>query len=1339
MWVSGRSTSHLILRTRLSLVGRAWKERFQSTILSQGFSYSRNPLFVCILSLLLAGLLSQKVKAEQGVSWRTFTSVDGLAESWVELVTVGSSGDIWISHGVDVVTRFDGYRFEPSPSPGFQLRPYEGVSEQIWSKDPRGSLITLSGFQRLENGTWVEYPIVSSETGDVPFELAHTNAYFPLQKNRVVFLLSDSLLEFNSETRQVSSIKEVAETRLERFTDMTPSRDGGVWIAGYTGVAKLNPNGDRDGRYTWREFPVPDELECRDFHRILAADPGELFALSRSTETNREQLLILKDDSWSVPSIPPITDMAAGWGGHDASLWIGTGFDYRTEGDLFHIQGGQIYPIAKNKVLTGALMDVATERNGVFWIATTYGLARYTPPLWRTPAEILDIRKTFISIHEDREHRLWFTCEDRIVKYENSEWHVYPFPEGCTIRRNRESSLCSLPDGWLAVGITSGRILLFHPKHRKFRVVGHPDGVEIGFFSHRDDRSIWVSVYKSENSTYRMDIFEGQTFEEYTTAAISEEKVGPLRNILQISNTEILLGGPQGLGVYEGDKLRVLDTEQVDLRGVFCMLELEDGRYWFGGRDKIVEFNGKDLTVVRSEGLETVRSMIQSRDGTVWIGSGSGVHRYSNGSWITYTFEDGLPDRAVCKIYEDRHSRIWVATSEGLSLLHPEADSDPPQTYVSSQENPGGVLLGEAARLVVSAVDRWRHTAQDRLLYSYRFDEDPWSTFQEHNVVLRKGLTPGIHRFEVRAMDQNCNIDPTPGEFTFRVLLPWYREPMFLLFAAASITTILLLLGYALSRYVWLEKLVALRTEEIRATNRLLEDEIEERKRAEKALKTSEEEYQNLYDEAPIGYQEIDIEGRIVRVNRTEAELLGYAQEEMLGRFMSDFLKETDREEANRSIRRKISQEQRLEPFDQVFVAKDGKEIHMAVHDRLLIDNAGNVKGIRSVIRDVTEYKRLQEQLRQSQRLEAIGQLAGGVAHDFNNLLTIINSYSEMLQQSLGKDNPLQEDLKEIRDAGDRAASLTRQLLAFSRKQVLEPKILDLNIVVANLEKMLQRLIGENIEFADICQPDLGLIEADPGQIEQVIMNLAVNARDAMPTGGKLTIETANVNLGEEYANSHKGVTPGRYVMLAVTDTGVGMDEETRSKIFEPFFTTKERGKGTGLGLSTVYGIVKQTGGNIWVYSEPGRGTTFKVYLPFVEKEPQTAASERQPVALKGTETILVVEDEEAVRRLVCRTLERNGYTVLSASNGKDALAKFEHYDAPIHLTITDVIMPQMSGRELAERLSTIKPEIRILYVSGYTDNAIVHHGVLDSDVSFLQKPFEPETLLGKVRQILDL
>ncbi|MDQ3743312.1 MAG: response regulator [Acidobacteriota bacterium] len=515
-----------------------------------------------------------------------------------------------------------------------------------------------------------------------------------------------------------------------------------------------------------------------------------------------------------------------------------------------------------------------------------------------------------------------------------------------------------------------------------------------------------------------------------------------------------------------------------------------------------------------------------------------------------------------------------------------------------------------------------------------------------------------------------------------------------------------------------------------------------ERARSEAALRESEERYRLLFDSNPQPMWVYDIATlRFLAVNDAAVRHYGYTRAEFLSMTIRDIRPPEDVPTLMEAVagiteglnpsgvwrhRRKdetvIEVEITSRPF--VFIGR---------HAELVL--AHNITERRAA---EEALRKSEEHLRQVQKLEAVGCLAGGVAHDFNNVLTAILGYSQLALRCIREDDPSRRYLEEIKRSALRAASLTQQLLAFSRKQVLQPVVLDLNHVVSDMEQMLRRLIGEDVDLVTALDPALGRVKADPSQIEQVLMNLAVNARDAIPRGGKLTVETQNVHLDAAYARSHVSVRPGRYVMLAVSDTGTGMDDETRRHIFEPFFTTKEIGKGTGLGLSTVYGIVKQSGGNIWVYSEPGHGTSFKIYLPLVEDEAQVVPVAPTPEAARGTETVLVVDDDEMVRNLAREALELEGYTVLTARDGCEALALCRERRAEVDLLITDVVMPEMSGRELAERLADECPGARVLYMSGYTDDAVVRHGVLEAGTHFLQKPFTPGGLARKVREVLD-
>jgi two-component system cell cycle sensor histidine kinase/response regulator CckA len=510
-----------------------------------------------------------------------------------------------------------------------------------------------------------------------------------------------------------------------------------------------------------------------------------------------------------------------------------------------------------------------------------------------------------------------------------------------------------------------------------------------------------------------------------------------------------------------------------------------------------------------------------------------------------------------------------------------------------------------------------------------------------------------------------------------------------------------------------------------------------ERKRGEQELRESEERYRDLVENAHDMIYSHDLQGRYTSMNRAGERITGYTREEILALDLTKTVAPEHIERVREMLTKKLDGE-RVTAYEMEMIAKDGHRVTVEVNTKLVFHD-GVPFGVQGIARDVTERKHLEEQFRQSQKMEAIGQLAGGIAHDFNNLLTAITGYSSLGIQHIDGNDLIRTYFEEIKKAGDRAANLTRQLLAFGRKQILQPLPLNLNDIVSDMNKMLRRLIGEDIDFSAKLDPGLERIKADPGQIEQVLVNLVVNARDAMPQGGDLTIETSRVDLDQAYADRHVGVVPGSYVMLAVSDTGTGMDDDTRARIFDPFFTTKEKGKGTGLGLSTVYGIVKQSGGSIWVYSEPGHGTTFKVYFPELAVSPQkTADVTVEPAMPGGSETILLVEDEDVVRSLARKILEHAGYNVLDASRGEEAVRMCQERAEPIDLLLTDIVMPETSGKGVADRLCEMLPGLRVLFMSGYTDEAIVHHGVLDSNVEFIQKPFTPADLAKKVREVLD-
>lgn len=503
-----------------------------------------------------------------------------------------------------------------------------------------------------------------------------------------------------------------------------------------------------------------------------------------------------------------------------------------------------------------------------------------------------------------------------------------------------------------------------------------------------------------------------------------------------------------------------------------------------------------------------------------------------------------------------------------------------------------------------------------------------------------------------------------------------------------------------------------------------------ERKRGDAALRESEARLRVLIEQLPAILWTVDNSLRFTSALGAGLTHAGLRADQIVGKTMPEFFETTD------ATFLPITSHRRAVLGEPTTFHMEWRNGSYACHAEPLRDANGRCEGAICMALDVSDRKKLEEQLRQAQKMEAVGRLAGGIAHDFNNLLMVIQGHAELLTDRLKPGESLRRNAEQIQEASQRATSLTRQLLAFSRKQMLAPVVLSVHTVVSDMIKILRRLIGEDIELASVNAPDLWRVKADRSQIEQVIMNLAVNARDAMPRGGKLTIETTNVEFDNSYSRAPMVLTPGRYVMLAVTDNGCGMDPDTQAHIFEPFYTTKEKGKGTGLGLATVYGIVKQSGGYVWVYSEAGRGTTFKIYLPSVEEDVTPIESRPAATALpRGTETVLLVEDEEGVRELTKEYLEICGYKVLVAEDGHAAVAIVSKHSGPIDLMMTDIVMPGISGSELAQKITALRPEIRVVYMSGYTDQAIIRHGILSSDVLLLQKPFTMSTLAHKLRE----
>jgi signal transduction histidine kinase/CheY-like chemotaxis protein len=1152
--------------------------------------------------------------AQQPGHWRIFTSTDGLRESWVEDVSPTSGGRVWIAHGaVDSLTVYDGYTFRRLPSPGTALKLREGPTGQVWALLPSNVRTgDYSGVQLLDGDKWLPFAIDLLRDSGIA-----RSQFLPWATDRVLVLTPGAILEFDRARGATAVVRRAADTPLKRFTDLAPAADGGAWIAGTGGL--IHVPGPASAGGADRTVLLPPSWDARSVSRVYEAGRSLFVSIEQARGW---AAAVFDGTAWrEVARTSDPTESIVAWPGRNRDVWTAslTRFGFRLA-----LQSGTCCrrTIERIKAFSGRLNAVEPLADGGFWLATSLGLVRHAPAAWHTPPELVAVEGWIGGLLESSAGTLYALHEDGLLQRGAYGWTLHRVPPGFVVDAGPATNVAELPDGRIVIGATlpSGAIdatMAFDPVQKQFAPVRHPEGRVVRMIGPASGGAAWVVT--SIDGDFRLERYDGRRFEPVVKVQGAWLRGGMPRTILELGGGDLLLV-PDGTGigwVRRGRRDVIAPSEGYPGSGSFAALETAPGRYWFGDRDSVIAFDGNRWETLRT-GLQTVRAIVRTRDGSIWVTSGSGLHRFRDGAWSTVAAPEGLPDGSAHHILEDRGGTIWVSTTAGLASYTADADRDPPETLLGPG-NPSEAPPSGDVRILFSGRDRWAYSTADRLLYSWRLDGGSWSPPEARAAVELQGLRAGGHRVEVRAADRNWNIDPTPAALDFVVLRPWYRESGFLAMGVLAAIALVAATGLFVSRHVRLERLVGERTTALAGANTQLRAELADRRRVE----------------------------------------------------------------AERAV--------------------------------------------------------LEGQLHQAQKLEAVGRLAGGIVHDFNNLLTVINGFAEFVEQEAGGSAPVRSAIGEISRATERAAALTRQLMAFSRHQIVEPKPLDMNQVIADIERMLRRLIGEDIALSYLPGADLWPVLADRGQMEQVIVNLAVNARDAMPSGGGLTIETANVELDDAFVRSHAGTAGGAHVQLTVADTGVGMDAETRSRIFDPFFTTKTRDKGSGLGLATVYGIVVQAGGHVWVDSEPGHGTVFTIFLPRttaaqMEEHPGGAAGETPA----GSERILVVEDDESVRKVAVTVLQHLGYAVDDVASGEAALERLGHADRGPDLLLTDIVLTGISGPELAARAREAHPTLPVLFMSGYADASVLRDAPLAGGPNFIQKPFTAKGLGRKIRDVLD-
>ncbi len=1216
--------------------------------------------------------------------FRSWTTREGLSNDFVWSLCEARDGGIWVGTLFGLNRIKDGQVTQHEMRKGSPFHLIMALAEDLAGRLWIGA---QEGVACLDNGRFTRYTVQDGLPNNSVYSLA-------LSKKGGIWVgtLGGGLSCF--EDGRWKAVPAEPGIRPYNIRALAEDRDGNLWLATTTsGLRRLGPNGF-SALTRANGFPADDVYSLREDHEgsLWIGTGSGLFRLKDGkfvTFTTREGL-----SSNNVYSF-----LAA----RDGSYWVGTGGS-----GLDHIQDGKVRSYTTRDGLAhDTVRCLLQDRAGSIWIGTFGGgLSRYKNGRFTTYSTRNGLLSDYVmTLLEDRAGTLWVALQGGGLNYfRDGQIGSYPADEGLPIKSIR--ALLEDKEGALWLGTEGGGLVRL--KDGRWSVFTTRDGLP-------------------ENTVLSLLLDQEGVIWIGTQAA--------------------------GLARLEKGKFTVYDQQCGLFDDVIQML-LEDlqGDLWMGGEKGVYQV-GKKLLNEYAAGKTTRVSFVQ------------------------YDTADGMPSSIIMAhdpqgCCRSRDGRLWFSTNEGLAAIDPahiKRNSEPPPVFVEAFFNgqplpaapdplhPRGTSHLEFKYAGLSLL------VPEKVRFKYMLEGyDPdWIDAGVRRTAYYTNLAPGSYRFRVVSANNDGVWNWNGAAVTFYIAPRFYQTYWFGLICV-GIVLATGRLGYhwrvrhlrhrerALVRLVEdrtrelrviqneLEERVQERTAELTGANQTLYDTVLERRQAEQRLRESQTQLQQALKASKMGVWDWDIETGEILWSGICPQLLGLAPEAAKGSIQA-YLKMTHPDDVSRleTCIQKSSQEGADFDLEHRIIWPDGS-IHWIVSKGEVRSNeAGRPVHLAGVVMDITNQVQIEERLRQSQKMDAVGRLAGGVAHDFNNLLTAINGYAELLLAAPG-DPAMKQYLEEILKAGNRATHLTRQLLAFSRKQVLQPQLLDLNIVVANIEQMLLRLLGEDITLLVRLSGRAAVFKADPGQIEQVIVNLAINARDSMPGGGCLTIETANVSLDENYCVQHPDVPAGAYVRLAVTDTGMGIDPQTLPLIFEPFFTTKGPGKGTGMGLSTVLGIVKQSGGHITVYTEQTHGTTFKVYLPAVSGKVEEAPRPSIAQPAGGTETILLVEDEEVVRKMISTILQNNGYTVLVAQHPEQALSIAGEYSGTIHFLLTDVVMPQMNGREMADRILALRPEIRVLFMSGYTEDVIIHRGILDPGIAFLHKPFTVENLTIQIRRLME-
>ena len=1010
------------------------------------------PLVVLALLILPAEVL----QAQRSGNWRVYRSADGLRESLTTAVTASPRGTIIASHGTsDSISLLDGYSIMTLPAPGGgNVRVYENRTGQLWAIHPQG-------LQEYHEGVWGEHPVreMQSEQSSLVRKVRQI-PLLPLQRDHVLALLWDRLLEYNATLNQVHLIREAGQTGLGKFLDLAPARDDGLWIAGAKGLAKLaGPRNRLDPQAIWQEFPFEERQGIMNLQRPYEDDDGHITGVAETASAGRKVIAYFDGQGWQIYSAGG-ENIRQAWRGTDQAFWA------LTINSMVRFENGVKQPLESEGISAGQYFDAITESKGVLWIATSEGLVRYAPLTWRRPAKGEDLNVPVYGMQQDSQRRLWFAAANGLKLFENNRWKTYVFPDEPDLFFQSTDQFFALANGSIALSVNN-RLWLFDSQKEQFIPVQHPQRQTVKLLGLLKDGRLCVESFSpaASNEPIALETFDGTRFQPYRQIP-HEVNPGPdLAFVYEAQNGDLWIGGPSGLSLFREKKWQTFSrADGYPSEGALCILEVSYGKVWVGSKDRISGYDGKAWADIGA-GFDRVNALAKRRDGTIWCASAGGLYRYIDGAWVINGIEEGLPSALVYDVQEDGNGWLWSCTARGPGIHHPDADVDPPKTFLRPSDESAKVRVDEAVTFSFYARDKWKYTSADRLLYSHRMDQGQWSMFSPENFVSFRGLRAGVHRFEVRGMDRNCNVDPQAVAVEFAVVLPWHRDPRL---TASIVVGVLAAFSFAALAF-----------------------------------------------------------------NRHRRLVRSYAEVEKI-------------------------------------VKQRTRQLEVA-----------------------------NQQLLHSQKMTALGTLAAGVAHDFNNILSIIKGSVQIIEGNLGNRDKIHLRLERIKTMVEQGSGIVKAMLGYSRVNREPPESFIVSEVVGQSIKLLGDHFLRDTQVVLEAVPELPRAQAAADLVQQMLLNLLLNARDAMEGQGTVILRIGEL-MDLPDALVLAPAKAGAYVFIAVQDDGCGIPPEILPRIFEPFFTTKSFStqRGTGLGLSMVYEFAKEMGCGLRVETMLGKGSTFTIIIP---------------------------------------------------------------------------------------------------------------------------------------------